>query len=218
MALGASGKRVAAVRRMIRSTKTIDHFAFLDHVSAYREFRRIFADHPSFVSGITAIDLPVSFQIDFAPRMKVAPWITGVRMLSGVVKVTRPGAPMRRMMTHPDEFARFCAQLRLVYEVYMQIDASPEQTSAVQHWLEQESGVVLLSVLTKDGQLHEMLSDGTGSLAATPSSGFWTTFRVRIVKNSANGVIASLRSLSGVDGISSANKGCQDSGLRSTND
>jgi FtsX extracellular domain len=51
------------VRNIIRQSRDVAEYAYLDHQDAYAEFSHIFRKQPDLINGIAAGELPVSFRV-----------------------------------------------------------------------------------------------------------------------------------------------------------
>lgn len=100
MKTAATASQTAAVRNAIRRSHLVRKFAFLSRDDAYREFRRLFRDHPDLTAAIDRDLLPASFRLELVHGAKRGPLGRALQRLPGVdqVKIVATAAEREKIL------------------------------------------------------------------------------------------------------------------------
>jgi cell division protein FtsX len=182
MTLAATKADIRGVRNAIRRSRAVRHFAYLSQEDALRVFRRRFADQPDLIATTTAEALPVSFPIRLVDGKTSKEVADQLANRPGVDEVKTKIDTSRLW----EDIERLCESRREQsgpgdVEVFLDVDATAEETSAVRAVIEQAPTVRSFVFLSRDDALREfrrMFADRPKILRSTTADQLPTSFRM----------------------------------------
>jgi cell division protein FtsX len=179
MSAGASKAQISDVRAALRRSDAVRRFAFVSPEEGLEQLRRQAPDntvlrdaHPS--------ELPVSFHVTLAEPGRAAGFKADFEARAGVDEVVET-PPAQRV--DPDRVRR-CSGSASDAQVYMKVDASPEQIAAVQVALSNDPAVARLNFVNQEeafSQFKCVFADRPDLVESVTADALPASFRLELV-------------------------------------
>jgi cell division protein FtsX len=140
----ATAEQTAGVRRKVKRSVGVVRFAYVTQQAAYRELKRAFRDEPEKAKSIDPATVRPSFRMALRHKDQSFSLIDELQDLPGVNEVTSRAA---------DELGQRCRP-RADIEVFMKVDAAPDEVAAVGTALQADNSVATVGSISKEHALE----------------------------------------------------------------
>jgi cell division protein FtsX len=178
MAVGASKAQISDVRAALRRSDAVRRFAFVSPYQGLEQARQQAPENTA-LRDVDASALPASFHVALVKRSEAAGFKASFEKRPGVDEVVET-SPAQRL--DPDRVRR-CSGTAPDAEVYMKVDASPEQIAAVQVALVNDPAVARLRSVSQQeafSQFRCVFADRPDLLEATSAEALPPSFRLEL--------------------------------------
>jgi cell division protein FtsX len=188
---GSSASEIEAVEQLLADSRTVANSAFLSQEEAVRVFRCIFAGEPETIADTDLGRIPEQFQVTLTDqRAELPSLLQNLEALDGVFTIRRDCSD-----------ASVAADL----EIFMLLDATPEQIAGARAAIEQAPGVANVTFVSKE-DTHEvftcLFADQPDLVEATDPEVLPPSFLVSLGRGVDGSALAErFRLLDGVDAV-----------------
>jgi cell division protein FtsX len=178
MSVSASKAQISDVRGALRRSDAARHFAFVNPKEGLAEILRQAPDN-TFLRDADPSDLPASFHVKLSEPGRAAGFKADFENRAGVDEVVET-TPQQRL--DPDRVLR-CSGSVPDAEVFMKVDASPEQIAAAQAALTNDPAVIQLRSVSQQeafSQFRCLFADRPDLLEATSVEALPASFRLEL--------------------------------------
>jgi cell division protein FtsX len=182
--LRATDAQIERVRRVVEHSGVVERFAYVDREAALREFRRIYRNEPDLIASTHADDLPTSFRVTFREPGGFRTLRRSLRGVAGYDEALDRSHPGRETAK---ALAALCGPLERAgtvfvdAEIFMDVDATPQQEAAVRAVLERAPEVRKFAYLDQQDAyrvFQRIFRDRPKLLADASPETLPTSFRV----------------------------------------
>jgi cell division protein FtsX len=150
MVVDAVPAQLDGVRKVVSHLGGVRRYALIDHADALSQYRRRFRNRPDLLRGVTAADLPESFEVETTHRNCASAEAVRAKVqnLAGVDTVAYP----RTLNCSPTpQFSaarrKQCTPRDYNAEVFMQVTATPSEVQQVQTFIQHRRDIRLVRVV-----------------------------------------------------------------------
>jgi cell division protein FtsX len=178
MSVGASKAQISDVRDALRRSGAVRHFAVVSSEEGLEQIRRLAPDN-TVLRDADPSEIPASFHVKLVEPGRAAGFKADFENRAGVDEVVET-TPQQRL--DPDRVLR-CSGSAPDVEVFMNLDASPEQIAAVQTELMNDPAVSQLRSVSQQeafSQFRCLFADRPDLLEATSAEVLPASFRLEL--------------------------------------
>jgi cell division protein FtsX len=204
MKVAATDLEVEELLAQLKLDRDLAQVTYVDHQTAYDEFKRIFADQPALIASTRPSDLPESFRIRLASVASAPTVATRYRHALGVDTVITADRGAQLFGQNAPLSATFGAT-RTDPEIFMKVDATDAQIAAVRQALATNPDVASFQFLDHDqayAKFKHIYRDQPGLIAKTTPNDLPESFVVTLKDPSMGAALqAVFELLDGVDTV-----------------
>lgn len=209
MLVEATPEQTAWVEQMLRDSPSVVDLRVSSNEDALVEFRRQAAGDPV-IADVGVDDLPVSFHVSLADGVEPAAFVEQIGHPPGVDEVV-VGDPV--LATHPSAHWQAAVAVsrrpKILHEleVFMTVDASPEQMASAEQVLRESPRVTDLSFVSKEEAFEEFqrtFADEPELVSAVTAADLPASWRVQVAepnRENADAIRALVAGMPGVDTV-----------------